>query len=123
MTDITLLDGGMGQELVHRSGDKPTDLWATRVMLDHPGMVQAIHGDYFDAGANVATTNTYAIHHDRLTKVDLDDQFTKLHQSALAEAKAARAAHGAGRIAGSIGPLVASYRPDTHPPHAESVAK
>ena len=86
MTDITLLDGGMGQELVHRSGDKPTDLWATRVMLDHPGMVKAIHADYFGAGATVATTNTYAIHHDRLTKDGLDDQFAKLHQNALAEA-------------------------------------
>ena len=123
MTDIILLDGGMGQELVHRSGDKPTNLWATRVMLDHPGMVKAIHADYFDAGATVATTNTYAIHHDRLIKDGLDDQFTTLHHSALAEAKAARAAHGTGRIAGSIGPLVASYRPDTHPPHAEAVTK
>jgi homocysteine S-methyltransferase len=42
---------------------------------------------------------------------------------ALAEAAAARAAHGSGRIAGSLGPLVASYRPDTHPPHMESVSK
>ncbi|MGB5560569.1 MAG: homocysteine S-methyltransferase family protein [Paracoccaceae bacterium] len=123
MTDITLLDGGMGQELVHRSGDKPTNLWATRVMLDHPGMVQAIHTDYFNAGATVATTNTYAIHHDRLVKDGLDDQLVTLHKSALAEAKAARAAHGSGRIAGSIGPLVASYRPDTHPPHDEAVGK
>ncbi len=123
MTDITLLDGGMGQELVHRSGDMPTSLWATRVMLDHPGMVEAIHADYFKAGATIATTNTYAIHHDRLTKDGLDDQFTTLHRNALTEAKAARAAHGSGRIAGSIGPLVASYRPDTHPPHHEAVAK
>ena len=30
---------------------------------------------------------------------------------------------GAGRIAGSLGPLVASYRPETHPPHDESVSK
>ena len=66
MTDITLLDGGMGQELVARSGDDPTPLWATRVMLDHPGLVRDIHADYFAAGATIATTNTYAIHHDRL---------------------------------------------------------
>ena len=38
MTDITLLDGGMGQELVHRAGDKPTPLWSTQIMLDHPGI-------------------------------------------------------------------------------------
>ena len=123
MTEVTLLDGGMGQELVHRSGDKPTNLWATRIMLDHPGMVQAIHADYFRAGATIATTNTYAIHHDRLIDDRLDDQFARLHRNALVEAKAARDAHGSGRIAGSIGPLVASYRPDTHPPHPEAVAK
>ena len=120
---ITLLDGGMGQELVRRSGDTPTPLWATRVMLDHPGMVQAIHADYFAAGASLATANTYAIHHDRLEKFGLDDQFHALYQNALDEAHAARAAHGWGLIAGSLGPLVASYRPDTLPPHDEAVAK
>ena len=123
MTDIVLLDGGMGQELVARSGDAPTPLWATQVMIDHPGLVRQVHEDYFAAGATVATTNTYAIHHDRLVKVGLDDRFGALHMQALAEAAAARAAHGSGRIAGSLGPLVASYRPETHPPHAESVSR
>ncbi|MFN3293988.1 MAG: homocysteine S-methyltransferase family protein [Gemmobacter sp.] len=121
--DITLLDGGMGQELVRRSGQAPTPLWATRVMMDHPGLVQAIHADYFAAGATVATTNTYAIHHDRLERFGLDHEFARLHAAALAEAQAARAAHGAGRIAGSLGPLVASYRPETCPPVAEAAPK
>lgn len=121
--DITLLDGGMGQELIARSGDAPTPLWATQVMMDHPGLVRAVHADYFAAGATVATTNTYAIHHDRLATAGIDDRFAALHAQALAEARAAREAHGAGRIAGSIGPLVASYRPETHPPHAEAVAR
>ena len=94
---ITLLDGGMGQELVARSGDEPTPLWATRVMLDHPGMVRDIHADYFNAGATVATTNTYAIHHDRLKGFGLDPMFHALHLRALAEAHEARAAFGAGR--------------------------
>lgn len=123
MADITLLDGGMGQELVARSGDAPTPLWSTQVMMDHPGLVRTVHEDYFRAGATVATTNTYAIHHDRLLKAGIDDRFASLHMQALAEAAAARAAHGSGRIAGSLGPLVASYRPETHPPHDEAVAK
>ncbi|MDI3336434.1 homocysteine S-methyltransferase family protein [Defluviimonas aestuarii] len=123
MADITLLDGGMGQELVARSGDAPTPLWSTQVMIDHPGLVRAVHEDYFKAGSTVATTNTYAIHHDRLVKAGIDDRFASLHMQALAEAAAARAAHGSGRIAGSLGPLVASYRPETHPPHDEAVAK
>jgi homocysteine S-methyltransferase len=85
--------------------------------------VRAVHDDYFAAGATVATTNTYAIHHDRLEGTGFEDRFDALHAEALSEAQAARAAAGRGRIAGSIGPLVASYRPEVHPPHAEAVAK
>jgi len=120
---ITLLDGGMGQELVARSGDDPTPLWATRVMIDHPGMVRDIHADYFAAGASVATTNTYAIHHDRLERVGLDPMFHALHLRALAEAHEARAAHGAGRIAGSMGPLIGSYRVDVTQPVSVAAPK
>lgn len=122
MSRVTLLDGGMGQELLRRSGDGPTPLWATQVMIDHPGLVQEIHADYFAAGATVATTNTYAIHHDRLRRAGIDNRFEALHAQALSEARAARDAAGGGRIAGAIGPLVASYRPETHPPHEEAVA-
>ncbi|MEE4346640.1 MAG: homocysteine S-methyltransferase family protein [Paracoccaceae bacterium] len=117
MSKITLLDGGMGQELVHRSGDRPTPLWSTQVMVDHPGIVRAVHGDYFDAGSTIATTNSYAVHHDRLAGTPLEGQLDALIGLSLAEAQAARSAHGTGRIAGSIGPLIASYRPDIHPAH------
>ena len=123
MAEVTLLDGGMGQELVARSGDEPTPLWATRVMLDHPHLVRAIHDDYFAAGATVATTNTYAIHHDRLERFGLDHLFADLHRKAVGEAVAARAAHGSGRIAGSMGPLVATYRADVTLPLAEAAPK
>ncbi|MGL6210915.1 MAG: homocysteine S-methyltransferase family protein [Paracoccaceae bacterium] len=120
---ITLLDGGMGQELVARSGDAPTPMWATRVMIDHPGMVRDIHADYFAAGASIATTNTYAIHHDRLLAYGADPLFHALHLRALAEAHEAKAAHGRGLIAGSMGPLVASYRPEVTQPVAEAAPK
>jgi homocysteine S-methyltransferase len=123
MAEITLLDGGMGQELVARSGDEPTPLWATRVMIDHPGMVRDIHADYFAAGATVATTNTYAIHHDRLERFGLDYLFHALHLRALAEAHEARGAHGSGRIAGSMGPLIGTYRPEVTLPVAEAAPK
>jgi S-methylmethionine-dependent homocysteine/selenocysteine methylase len=121
MADVILLDGGLGQELVHRSHDAPTNLWSTQVMLDHPGLVEAVHADYFAAGATIATTNTYAIHRDRLAPVGMEHLFETLIDAALAEARAARDKAGGGRIAGSLGPLVASYRPDAHPPHDVAV--
>jgi S-methylmethionine-dependent homocysteine/selenocysteine methylase len=122
MADITLLDGGMGQELIARAGSDPGPLWATRVMLDHPGLVREIHQDYFAAGASLATTNTYNILHDRLVPHGLDNLYHALHLRALAEAHEARAAAGRGLIAGSMGPLGESYRPDLTPPVAVSTA-
>ncbi|MGA0541996.1 homocysteine S-methyltransferase family protein [Neotabrizicola sp. VNH66] len=122
MAEITLLDGGMGQELVARAGRDPGALWATRVMIDHPGMVKAIHADYFAAGASVATTNTYNILHDRLVRDGMDHMFHALHLRALAEAHEAKAEAGRGLIAGSMGPLGESYRPDLTPPVEVSAA-
>lgn len=123
MADIVLLDGGMGQELIARSGDPPTPLWATQVMIDHPGLVGRVHADYFAAGATVATANTYAIERERLRTHGIEDRFHALLDQALREAADARAAHGSGRIAGSLGPLVASYRADVLPPHEVAVAR
>jgi homocysteine S-methyltransferase len=85
-----------------------------QVMVDHPGLVSQVHADYAAAGATVQTTNTYAIHHDRLAGTAIDGQFETLHARALEEAK------GHGRIAGAIGPLGASYRPDIHPSLADA---
>ncbi|WP_439123099.1 homocysteine S-methyltransferase family protein [Marivita sp.] len=113
----TILDGGMGQELVRRSGTSPTPLWATQVMIDMPHLVRDIHADYFAAGADIATTNTYATHHDRLAGTAFENKFKDLHRIALDMALEARDAHGSGLIAGSIGPLGASYRADLQPAH------
>ncbi|MEO1472707.1 MAG: homocysteine S-methyltransferase family protein [Pseudomonadota bacterium] len=106
---ITVLDGGMGQELIARTSAEPTPLWATRVMLDEPELVRAVHDDFFAAGAMVATTNTYAIHHDRLIPAGIDHQFETLHRTGCEIACAARDAAGGGMIAGAIGPLIGSY--------------
>ncbi|WP_372574078.1 homocysteine S-methyltransferase family protein [Ruegeria jejuensis] len=116
MTDITLLDGSIGQELVKRSGDRATPLWSTQVMIDHPDLVGDVHGDYFRAGATIASTNSYALHRNRLERVGLEGELLHLVDTAIAQAQQARDASGSGRIAGVLGPLLASYRPDLHPP-------
>ena len=109
---FTLLDGGLGQELMARCGVEPTGLWSTKTMMDSPELVQAIHQDFFEAGADVVTTNTYAIQRDRLVPFDIEDQFVTLQLKACEIANRARDAHGSGLIAGSMGPTGASYRPD-----------
>jgi len=122
MADITLLDGSVGQELVKRSGDSPTPLWSTKVMMDHPESVQAVHAEYFRRGATIATTNTYAIHRSRLVREGLEDQLEVLVETAVSQARAARPDTHA-RIAGALGPLLASYRPDLNPDPVDAAEK
>lgn len=133
MSEITLLDGGMGQELIRRAGGVATPLWSTQALLDDPGMVAAVHRDYAAAGATVASTNTYALHRDRLrggasnhyaaegiVLPDLEDQLAALIETATTAAASVRKGR---RVAGAIGPLGASYRADLLPSHAEAVAQ
>ncbi|MEI4196824.1 homocysteine S-methyltransferase family protein [Roseovarius sp. E0-M6] len=115
MAEITLLDGSIGQEMVKRADEPPSPLWSTKVMMDHPKLVGEVHLDYFEAGATVATTNTYCVLPDRLAPEGMEDQVGALTRAAVMAARRARSAHGAGRVAGAIGPLVASYRPDLCP--------
>ena len=113
--DITLLDGGMGQELLARSGTAPTGLWSTQFLIDRPELVREVHRDYFLAGADIATTNSYAVLRDRLSPFGLEHRFTELHQQACQLAVFARDDYGQGLVAGSIGPTGRSYRPDLAP--------
>ena len=112
---ITLLDGGMGQELIARAG-KATGLWSVQALLDQPELVREVHDEYFAAGAQVATTNTYSVLPDRLEKEGLGDHLHRLSDLACRMAVEARDAHGSGMVAGSLGPIGFSYQPDKAPP-------
>ena len=119
---LTLLDGGLGQELMTRSGIRPNWLWSVQVMIDDPNLVQQVHRDFFLAGSDVATTNSYAIHRDRLKIYGLEEQFADLHRQACQLAVSARNEHGHGLVAGSLGPIGGSYRPE-RAPAAEQAAE
>ena len=118
--DITLLDGGMGQELLARSATEPTGLWSTQFLIDHPELVREVHSDYFSAGADIATTNSYAVLPDRLSPFGLEHRFAELHREACQMAVSARDEYGQGLVAGSMGPTGRSYRPDLAPPIEEA---
>lgn len=123
MTTITLLDGSIGQELVKRKGAAPTPLWSTSVMLESPALVREVHDAYFAAGATVASTNTYAVHENRLERAGMADQQRTLISAACDMAAAARDGNGFGRVAGCFGPFLATYRPDLDPDPAMAAPK
>ena len=111
----TLLDGGMGQELRKRGIKGPNNLWAAFGLLHHPEVVEQIHLDYLEAGADVITTNTYSTAYSRLKKAGSGyaEQFESLNSLACDLANRARDKAGrAVEIAGSLPPLDDSYRPD-----------
>jgi len=118
---ITILDGGMGQELLARSATQATGLWSAQILLDDPDLVRAVHADYLAAGADVITTNSYILQRDRLVPLGVEDRFEQLHSLACRLAVEARDVHGAGLVAGSLGPNARSYRPDLALPEDRAV--
>jgi len=119
MDGITILDGGMGQELVHRSGQVPSGLWSAEIMIKQPDLVRAVHDDFFKAGAQIATANSYTLHRDRLKPFGREDEFEALHKMACELACRSRDQHGSGLVAGSLGPLGWSYSHDGAPPEEQ----
>lgn len=107
-----LLDGATGTELERRGLDTGTPIWSALALLEAPEMVEHVHRDYLEAGAEVLLTNTFRTHHRSLEAVGMGDEAARL--TALAAAIAQKAVRGSGReafVAGSMGPLEDSYTP------------
>jgi S-methylmethionine-dependent homocysteine/selenocysteine methylase len=118
---ITLLDGGMGQELLRHSEAAPTPLWSAQVMIDRPELVHRAHLDYLRAGADVITVNTYSATRSRLDRAGRGGDFESLQRLACELTVSARAESGRteARIAGCLSPHGWSYRPELAPPYDE----
>ncbi|MDG1034273.1 MAG: homocysteine S-methyltransferase family protein, partial [Luminiphilus sp.] len=109
---VTLLDGGLGQELIKRSSAPPHPLWATQVMIDEPHLVSEIHRDFCDAGARVICLNTYAVSRHRLATYAPEKSLQEVLDTALAAADAGIASsQSASEVStvASLPPLNASY--------------
>ncbi len=121
---VTLLDGGMGQELLRRSGAAPTPMWSAQVMKDQPDIVRDLHIDYIKAGAQVITINAYSATPERLARDGVVELFEDLQIGSINVAKEARELSGVAsvKVAGCLPPLVGSYRPDMAPDYDTMLA-
>ena len=121
---VTVLDGGMGQELIRRSGKSPTAMWSAQVMLDMPELVQGLHADFIRAGARVVTINAYSATPERLERDSSSAYFEPLQLAAIKAATQARDECGieSVRIAGCLPPLVGSYHPEAGLGYEESLS-
>ena len=58
---LTILDGGMGRELHRRGAPFRQPEWSALALTEAPDAVRDTHLDYIRAGAEVITTNSYAV--------------------------------------------------------------
>ncbi|ROM92150.1 homocysteine S-methyltransferase family protein [Pseudomonas brassicacearum] len=108
-----ILDGGMGRELQRRGAPFRQPEWSALALSEAPQAVEAVHTAYIESGANVITSNSYAVVPFHIG----EERFAAEGQAlaALAGELARRAADAAKqpvRVAGSLPPLFGSYRPD-----------
>ena len=121
---FTLLDGGMGQELIKKTLRKPTPLWSADVLRDCPEFVVETHCDFIKAGSDVITLSSYSVTPTRLAKYNRENEFEILLKVAVEAAqKAAQTFNTKPLISGCLPPLPGSYRPSERLTEQESYAE
>jgi S-methylmethionine-dependent homocysteine/selenocysteine methylase len=108
-----LLDGGTWRELLRLGAPFRQPEWSALALMEGPEYVTQVHRRYIEAGADVITTNSYAVvpFHIGAERFETEG----LHLAALAGKLARAAANEASRhisVAGSLPPVCGSYRAD-----------
>ena len=86
---ITLLDGGTGQEIYRRSKLTEAPLWSVEAMLNEPEIVTQVHQDFIVAGSEICTLNTYTATPTRLRDTKHKDDLKLIHDLATQSLEAA----------------------------------
>ncbi len=87
-----ILDGGMGQELLHKGLKPKGTLWSAHALIDencHQLVIDA-HLDFINAGAEVIVTTTFTARRFRLIQNDCEKYFEKINIKAVELAQKAR---------------------------------
>ncbi len=110
---ITVLDGGMVRELMRIGAPFRQPEWSALALLEGPDWVVQAHSNFIDAGAEVITTNSYAIVPFHLGEERFAARGLELAElSGRLARQAADNAPSPVQVAGSLPPLFGSYRPD-----------
>jgi S-methylmethionine-dependent homocysteine/selenocysteine methylase len=116
MAEVTILDGGMGRELKRMGAPFRQPEWSALALLEGPDYVARAHAAFVAAGAEVVTTNAYAIVPFHLGEARFAERGRDLAALAGRLARQAADADEGVRVAGSLPPLFGSYRPDLFDP-------
>ena len=110
---ITILDGPLGTELIHRGHCCPGPAWSATVLQTAPQALSALHAEYADAGATHHTANTF-----RTQPHILGEDFARWAKEAVRITR--DAVHPDHCVLGSLAPVADCYRPDLSPPDAST---
>ena len=102
-----IFDGAMGSMLIAAGlkGGKISELWN----LEKPQVIHDIHKAYFDAGSDVAVSNSFGASPFKLKKIGVNVDPEKINMAAVEIAK--RAAGPGQYVAGDMGPLGEMLQP------------
>lgn len=113
MGDIRILDGGMSRELQRLGAELKQPEWSALALINAPDIVRQVHAEFIEAGADVVTTNSYALVPFHIGEERFREQGASL--VALSGRLAREAADASGRkvtVAGSLPPIFGSYEPE-----------
>lgn len=115
---IRVLDGGMSRELMRLGARLVQPEWSAMALMESPEIVRQVHAEFIEAGADVITTNSYAlvpfhIGEDRFREqgpmlIALSGQLARQAADACTERKVL--------VCGSLPPIFGSYEPENFDP-------
>ncbi|SIP98136.1 homocysteine S-methyltransferase [Rhizobium sp. RU35A] len=117
MGDLVILDGGMSRELVRLGAELKQPEWSALALINAPEIVRQVHAEFIAAGADVITTNSYALVPFHIGEERFATDGASL--IALSGRLAREAADAAGRpvtVAGGLPPIFGSYEPENFDP-------
>ena len=104
---VHVMDGAMGTQLY--SHGVFVNVSYDGLNLEAPEIVETIHRDYVNAGAEIIETNTFGANPVKLSSHGLADKTEEINQRAVELAR--RAAGGIASVVGAIGPLGVRIEP------------
>lgn len=103
-----ILDGGLSRDLIRRGAPFAQPEWSALALIQTPHLVRAVHADFLAAGAQVATTASYALVPFHVGEARFWGEGAEL---AGRSGRMAREAVGGGSVAGCLPPVFGSYEP------------
>jgi S-methylmethionine-dependent homocysteine/selenocysteine methylase len=107
-----ILDGGMGRELKRIGAPFQQPEWSAQALIESPHFISQVHQSFIEAGAEIITTNTYALVPFHIGEKRFNEQGADLIKLAARLARECVKNHSGVLVAGCLPPVLGSYRPD-----------